>query len=192
MLTPLFSSFIYVAKLNLDNASMQSTVYDMEKSTPGILASNEGGWQSPSSTNQYGFENLMDEIRAACNQIHRDLGFKNSTRQEVGNFWLNINRDRDSNIPHSHPGSFFSGVYYIKAPMGCGSITLMHPVPAHTYTIPYGVNEFSTSFNNSTHIENPEEGKLIIFPSWLVHYVQPNRSNQDRISLAFNTILLDK
>ena len=32
----------------------------------------------------------------------------------------------------------------------------------------------------------PSPGKLVIFPSWLVHYVQNNLDNSDRISIAFN------
>ena len=30
------------------------------------------------------------------------------------------------------------------------------------------------------------DGLLLIFPSWLQHSVQPNRSNDFRVSLAFN------
>ena len=33
-----------------------------------------------------------------------------------------------------------------------------------------------------------EEGTLLIFPSWLVHSVDPNRSNALRISVSFNTM----
>ena len=34
---------------------------------------------------------------------------------------------------------------------------------------------------------NPKSGKLVIFPSWLCHYVYPNKSKTQRISIAFNT-----
>ena len=29
-------------------------------------------------------------------------------------------------------------------------------------------------------------GRMIVFPSYLYHYVQENKSNQDRISVSFN------
>ncbi len=191
MLKSIFSSFIYTTNIEIDNLDLESKCYQLEKTTPGIFASNEGGWQSPATSNSSGFENLFQEIRQHCNIIHKDLGFKKSLKQEIGNYWININRDKDSNNPHAHPGAFFSGVYYIKAEPLAGAISFMHPVSTHPYTIPYGVNEIETSFNTSSYIEQPEAGKLIIFPSWLVHYVQPNRSGNDRISLAFNTVLLD-
>jgi hypothetical protein len=41
---------------------------------------------------------------------------------------------------------------------------------------------------NKWHIE-PEPGKLIIFPSWLMHYVEDNNSQEDRLSMAFNIAL---
>lgn len=190
MLKPIFSSFIYSVKLDIDNLDLETKCYSLEKTTPGILASNEGGWQSPATVNSTGFENLFSEIRKHCNLIHTELGFKQNLKQEIVNFWININRDKDSNYPHAHPGAFFSGVYYIKASPQAGAITFMHPIATHPYTIPYGINEYETGYNISSYIEQPEPGKLVIFPSWLIHYVQPNRSGQDRISLAFNTIII--
>ena len=35
--------------------------------------------------------------------------------------------------------------------------------------------------------EQPEKGKLVLFPSWLEHYVEPNLTNENRISLSFDT-----
>ncbi len=191
MLKPIFSSFIYTTYIKINNLDLESKCYQLEKTTQGIFSSNEGGWQSPASSNCQEFDELFSEIRKHCNLIHTDLGFKKTLKQEIGNFWININRDKDSNNPHAHPGAFFSGVYYIKSSPMAGAISFMHPVATHPYTIPYGVNEFETEFNTSSYIEQPEVGKLIIFPSWLIHFVQPNRSGNDRISLAFNTVLLD-
>ena len=31
-----------------------------------------------------------------------------------------------------------------------------------------------------------KEGKIIIFPSWLMHYVDPNPNDSTRVSIAFN------
>jgi uncharacterized protein (TIGR02466 family) len=190
MLQPIFSSFIYTEKLNIDNIALEEACYQQEKSGSGIFASNEGGWQSTAMTHNIDFKDLINEFRIRCNQIHTELGFAKNKRQEIGNFWININRDKDSNNPHCHPGAFFSGVYYVKAQPRAGAITLMHPVATHPYTIPYGVNEYPSSYNSSTWSEDPEAGKLIIFPPWVLHYVQPNRSDSDRISIAFNSVMV--
>jgi uncharacterized protein (TIGR02466 family) len=42
------------------------------------------------------------------------------------------------------------------------------------------------SFTQSVVSVQPKTGSLIIFPSWLMHYVVPNENKDDRISLAFN------
>jgi uncharacterized protein (TIGR02466 family) len=44
--------------------------------------------------------------------------------------------------------------------------------------------------NSSVHTIPPEVGKLIIFPSWLDHGVNPNLSDTDRISMSFNINLM--
>jgi hypothetical protein len=38
----------------------------------------------------------------------------------------------------------------------------------------------------------PKTGDLIIFPSWLTHYVIMKPNNKNRISIAFNTIFNKK
>ena len=37
------------------------------------------------------------------------------------------------------------------------------------------------------HLE-PKEGRIIMFPAWLWHGVEPNESNDIRISVSFNFI----
>ena len=32
----------------------------------------------------------------------------------------------------------------------------------------------------------PKAGRLVMFPSWLLHQVRPYRGNSERISVAFN------
>jgi ectoine hydroxylase-related dioxygenase (phytanoyl-CoA dioxygenase family) len=49
------------------------------------------------------------------------------------------------------------------------------------------LNNAKTNFNNQNVGEYlPENGKLIVFPSWLEHSVLANKTNEIRISIAFN------
>ena len=34
----------------------------------------------------------------------------------------------------------------------------------------------------------PEEGRLYVFPGWLEHGVEENRSDRDRVSISFNVL----
>jgi uncharacterized protein (TIGR02466 family) len=88
-----------------------------------------------------------------------------------------------------HSNYFLSVVYYPKATVGAGSLTLMAPFTGLEHTLTYMHVGTPGYFNaNKWHIE-PELGKLIIFPSWLMHYVEDNNSQEDRLSMAFNIAL---
>jgi ectoine hydroxylase-related dioxygenase (phytanoyl-CoA dioxygenase family) len=46
-------------------------------------------------------------------------------------------------------------------------------------------------FNGNTITKDVQAGQLILFPAWLRHSVPVNRSNAERISIAFNLMLKD-
>ena len=66
-----------------------------------------------------------------------------------------------------------------------------HPVMAHQYVINSEIIDKFNGFNSTVMSVTPEVGKLIIFPSWLVHYVEPNLDDSDRISMAFNITVVE-
>ena len=39
---------------------------------------------------------------------------------------------------------------------------------------------------------NPQEGLLVLFPSYIEHFVEPNQSSEDRISISFNLLSLKR
>jgi len=39
---------------------------------------------------------------------------------------------------------------------------------------------------NRKFVINPKPGNLLVFPSYLTHWVQPNEESTDRITVAFN------
>ena len=45
-----------------------------------------------------------------------------------------------------------------------------------------------TAYNTDHVVVRVEEGALLVFPSWLVHSVDPNRSDRARISASFNVM----
>ena len=90
-------------------------------------------------------------------------------------------------MPHSHPCSVFSGSFYVKVPKDSGSIVFRHPISnlMDSYWINDTVN--FTEFTSCTWKFTPNENDLLIFPSWLEHYVEPNMNKkEERISIAFN------
>ncbi len=87
---------------------------------------------------------------------------------EKNEFWFNAAKPGESTEVHNHNGkAFLSGVYYLQVPKGSGNI------------------HFKLDDGNEYAIK-AEQGKLILFPAELDHYVPENCSNNIRISLAFN------
>ena len=76
------------------------------------------------------------------------------------------------------PGFVWSGVFHVDggkgeaAPAGNGNIEFMDPRPGNHHATKYALR--------------PYAGQVLIFPSWLWHYVNPFRGQGERISIAFN------
>lgn len=99
----------------------------------------------------------------------------------VGNAWANINDFGAWNKPHLHNGCWYSGSVYLHADGDEGhliAINTDHKV----------VSDFPpTTRHVDSHAFSPIPGSLYMFPSGMMHMVEPNQTNKDRYSVAFNS-----
>ena len=108
---------------------------------------------------------------------------------KLGNMWANINPPGGYNNSHIHPNSLFSGVYYVKGQPNSGRLSLMDPRPGAQQCMPMRKKgKLPRELWRETYYD-PIPGRLIMFPSWMWHKVEPNKSNDIRISVSFNFIL---
>jgi len=84
-----------------------------------------------------------------------------------------------SGLPHAHMPGKLSGVYYFKTKNTCGNFKMISPVP---YPYPYFQDDL---FHNLCHEYSADEGSMIIWPSWLLHEISENTSEEMRISISF-------
>ena len=160
----------------------------LEKSkSEGRTVSNKIGWQSHdiyANSEIPNISNLIKTIEMYSKNIFQDYGIKKEFNVVIGNSWININTPGSYNEFHIHPNCVLAGVYYVSAPENSGNVVI------HNNSIMQFINASYLDTNNkNTHPEvvyKPVTGKVIIFPSWLPHSVQPNNSKEDRISIAFN------
>ena len=138
---------------------------------------------------------LLDEILLKLEEIHIALNFKVGTKFKIDKAWANLNNSNPIDLPHCHPGSTFSAVYYIKgtgAPEN-GNLILLSPlISAVQLAISDDHKEVNNRFNSWHCTIPPETGKLVIFPSWVMHSVSPNRLPSDRMSIAIDAVLVNK
>lgn len=170
------------------NQRLLSLLQQIEQTTPTNQRSNVGGWHStPDLHLNDDFAQIRQIIGSTCVQCATALNYDFENFDIAFNeMWLNRNGPGDYNRAHIHSHAIFSGVYYIKVPPNAGNIELYDPIRERAMTaIP--VKQVLPRTGQTLEVEG-EEGKLLIFPSWLQHAVQANRSDEDRVSLSFNMI----
>ena len=108
--------------------------------------------------------------------------------------WANINRMGDYHDLHNHPHCYLSGTYYVKMPEKSegGKRRDLRPNSITFYDPRQSVN--MGSIRNDPYVEPeftllPVPGLILLWPSFLNHFVHPNLSNEVRISVSFNIIL---
>ena len=98
--------------------------------------------------------------------------------------WVNVLAPARTHPAHSHPNNFLSGAYYVKTQPGAETVNFHDPRP-QTGIIRPPVTEL-TADNTDQVVVNVRDGTLLLFPAWLVHSVDANRSTEQRISVSFN------
>lgn len=99
--------------------------------------------------------------------------------------WLNLTKKDQFHHTHKHPNSILAGVFYLQTvDDDCISFDNTLRVDQVRPSI-----ESFNSFNSSLYNLPVHRNMLVIFPSSLMHNVPTVRSDQVRISLAFNTFV---
>lgn len=183
----IFSSFFMKEKLNINNDCIKKYCLDLQSKDSGKFVTNYGGWQS-SDIRGYNKElsELIEQIFQKMNHVKSILGLKNNVNISLGNYWININEKGGFNIPHVHPFSLVSAVYYVNVPKDSGRLVFENPIQQHDYVMKPDTVETFNGINSGYWNVEPEQNELIIFPSWLRHWVEPNNTYENRISIAFN------
>lgn len=133
--------------------------------------------------------NLKKTITDKVNWYLREVWGENG-KMRVTISWVNYNPPNTRHHKHSHPNSIFSGCFYIDTPPDAGAIIISNPNRKQFYAEPIGGEK--NKYTSSIFGFRPDKYDLYMFPSWLDHEVEMNKSNGTRISLAFNTFYTGK
>lgn len=179
------------------NKHLLASIYaEREKDQKGIARSNFtelGGWHSHNNLHkEENFKGLVDEINGATKRMCDDMGYDPSRKLSIGTMWSIINPPGAANRAHVHPGCLWSGVYYIQAPEDCGRIEFVEPRTVHLMNQPRYKPNAKRQRDYWTKVRFlPQPGRMIIFPAWLYHAVDPNLTKEEgdagnRIIVSFN------
>lgn len=99
--------------------------------------------------------------------------------------WGVVLRAEGHQVAHIHPGGWVSGVYYAKLPavVAAGGSN-------HAGWIEFGHPplEFHAEAKPEVCVVKPEEGLLLLFPSYFYHRTIPYKSEEERVSIAFDVL----
>jgi uncharacterized protein (TIGR02466 family) len=180
--TDLYFVNIYDQK---ENESYRKELIRLSQIEAGNVRSNRNGYQSDITLwkNEV-FNPLLEKSSAIVQSIIADL----STNQQefvIRSMWGNIHPKGGFNFTHVHPTGWLSAVYYVALPEGCPGITFEDPRPSRLMDF-----QHSCLVDNLYYNHQPQVGQLVLFPSWLPHFVNPNPVDENRISISFNVELL--
>ena len=182
-----FPTPIYIADIKHPtlNQELERDIIAWSKQDKGIVRTNVQGWHSTTNMHERPeFKKLVDMLYACQKTIYEQEYYE--SEPVLGNMWANINPPGGSNRAHQHPNSLWSGVYWIKTPKNCGQLKIDDPRSVACMTRPRQKDTKKPDrLWRETHYE-PVAGRCIMFPSWLMHCVDPNESNDIRISVSFN------
>jgi len=173
------------------NPALLAYVMELRDQDTGRRRSNQLGWQARMDFTQ----DVVARFCALVLQRAQDYGvsmgwrFREGMQLVVKECWANVNDKYAYNQPHTHPNALLSGAYYVQVPKNnSGQFILMDPRSQPWVMQP----EFQEQLPGNSQIQQipPEEGRLIMFPSWLEHSVGQNLSDGLRVSLSFNIDLL--
>jgi uncharacterized protein (TIGR02466 family) len=143
-------------------------------------------WQSDHALHERdGFREVVNCIDAAASDVLAYLkvglaGFK------ITGCWANVNAPGAGHRMHNHPNNYLSGVYCVRTHAGADSINFLDPRP-QTGIVRPPVTAL-TADNTEQVVVTVADGMLLLFPAWLQHGVDPNRSDRLRVSLGFNVM----
>lgn len=178
---------------DVDNNEIIEDCYSAQRHIPGTRRSNAGGWQSevrPITDTVFRgtLPHLYDlGVRAVefANTCIDNIGSEISFNLNSAHLWVNINNLNDYNVIHTHPHCDLIVLYYAIHEENMGNLHLVRTDGS------CHVSTFAGTHGSHEHVVVPEPGMFVAFPPHLMHYVDPNETGDDRISISFNMSCMD-
>ena len=144
----------------------------------------DDNWQTKSANlhTKKEFKFFVDLVILTSKTILEQLDYK-ADDIVITDMWANVLKNNEHHPVHTHSNNFLSGTYYLQSDQKA-SIVFHDPRPAADVLVP---RKKQTTLNNSSLLSYAsKQNRAVIFPSWLPHWVQQNKSNHKRISIAWN------
>lgn len=165
---------------------------------PGAKRSNIGSWDSQMDLLNWPYDEIGELKRRIVDSV-RELTlsatkgkYDPDPEEMLAHAWANVSRADSYRKIHNHESCTWSGVYYVNSQLvkekskSSGNIEFLDPRMLCISTeLP------SSNFGGRVKV-TPRAGRMVLFPNWLHHYVNPVEDSSQRICIAFNVKLETK
>jgi uncharacterized protein (TIGR02466 family) len=174
------------------NQELAELVLAGERQSGGIGRSNVGGWHSATDFLDWDaapIRTLRLRIVRMTIAITRAITLTRTAPRTFNagiDGWANVSRHGQYNAIHNHPNCLWSGTYYVCAGEPDpdtefnGRLELIDPRAGTSALAP------ENTMLRGRYLITPTPGLMVLFPSWLNHFVHPFFGRGARISIAFN------
>ena len=117
---------------------------------------------------------------------HDNIGIGHEVEFNITSSWSNIAKTGEGHHRHRHTNSVINGVMsFTEGNVISFSSEVLKIFP--DWAFPYFKQ---TKYSNHMDIDlEMNVGEMVLFSSQMVHYVRPNTRKEDRLSIAFNTMI---
>lgn len=184
---PMFPTLVWKVQLKAEfheaiDAKILALLERMRRSGPEPVPGQ--GWQSEQRLHERDeFRELIACVNDVAKGVLRFLRVGYDAFEITG-CWANVLPRGAAHKAHSHPNNFLSGVYYVRTPPDANTINF-HDPRNQTGIIRPPVTEL-TAENTDQVVVSVKNGTLLLFPAYLQHSVDTNRSENERVSISFN------
>ena len=187
----LFPTSIFVFDDVLEEEYIDSMKEDIIYSGKLNTENRKFNWQSQNSNKLYELPKYKELGRKALSNSKIYLEKLEYIVEDINltGMWSNILKNGEAHPPHTHSNNFISGVFYVQAENepNTPAINFLDP-RGQTSILAPNVKQY-TIYNSTRYFFPAIVNRMILFPSWLQHFVPVNYSKVDRISIAFNLML---
>lgn len=125
--------------------------------------------------------NVLENCATYVNEIF-DLDLTNKDF-ELKKGWLNVHHPNYPVHFHNHRQTSIAFVYYVSVDDLTGGLQFLDPRSGLGWVHPDQMKQFNV------YEFHPKNGKMILFPGWLLHSINVNKSNINRVAMAGNVHL---
>lgn len=159
---------------------------------PGLFESRFDLFQSPepeiAALRDFCWSNLMQFVQGLSSQPTD----QRPALEIEADVWFHVTRRGGYFGLHNHAMASWSGVYCVDTGRDdgthpdSGALTFANPLSLAAMFLDPANSALRAPYNSFNRSFKPAPGQLLIFPSWLQHYVQPFHGEGERITVAFN------